>query len=142
MYQWCELCDYWGLHKPGVGKCKNCSKSDDNSTSNPNSNDPQAHLSLCFEKIGTGFLTRQELTESILREVGNIEHTPVEWKSPLSVVNATRAMMADIGVCRQTSTSQGSILVDSCATLNINSNENDLLNFVQVDRNVMIQGTA
>eukprot|EP00171_Calliarthron_tuberculosum_P001352 IDg1352t1 len=142
-YKWCNFCNYWGLHNPVTGrKCKKIENKNEKRTTNEDSDNPEARLSFCFDDIGSGFLAHHDLTYSILNEVGsNSVHLPYEWKSSNDVLSATRALMADgDGHFDTTNGHKDSILIDSCATLHITSDLNDLHDFSEANRNVVLKG--
>lgn len=69
------------------------------------------------------------------------------WTSPREVANTTKALMSETISSFSSSVSRAdsghdTILIDSCATLHITSNENELFDFVEAGSNIQLKGIA
>ena len=134
-FRWCEFCRYWGLHKPGNGpKCtKNRDKPDSDTTN------PSAHLSFCLDGLGSAFLTRASISNNRNSRINNLT---CNWEMPKLFIDATRVLVASSHQLPNPTEFSDIILIDSCATLHITSNLNDLFNFKRAERPVVLQGIA
>lgn len=116
---------------------------------NNDNDEPAAHLCFSLEDIGSRFMANIELNQQLLKQTSTNSHLWANsWKSPNSVVEATKALMsrtALIGTSlpkAQLVRHKDTVLIDSCATLHITSKNQDLVDFVPADRNIRLKGIA